>query len=118
MASLPLACRSCLSRFDVPFEQRTGLWACAASFVGKSCRRALGCATDCLTTSCDQCSEGSESACTTLVSSSPIGQCAPYTGSASCATLALTSGVCSQFSYASFGAWLRGVGDHFCGDGP
>jgi len=118
LAALPNGCRTCLQPFNHPFEERTGLYACAASSVDDQCRRSMGCATDCAQTSCDQCLPTSENQCYTLVTSNG-GQCASFTNDANdCASAALAGGLCSQFSYANFGAWLRGVGDHFCGNGP
>jgi hypothetical protein len=46
------------------------------------------------------------------------GQCFTFDDDASCADAALSNGLCSSFAYPHFGAWLRSVGDHFCGDGP
>ena len=118
VAALPSACRTCLLPFNHPFEERTGLYACAAPSVNSQCRRNMGCATDCTQTSCEQCLPTSESGCYTLVNGNN-GQCTTFTNNAnSCASAELGGGLCSQFSYASYGAWLRAVGDHFCGNGP
>lgn len=118
VALLGAACRTCLGPFNQPFEQSIGLYACAASFVDPPCRRQTGCATNCVTTSCNQCSSTSENQCHSLVSGIG-GQCRMFFNGANCATAALSAGqLCSQFSYANFGQWLRGVGDHFCGNGP
>lgn len=117
-AALPAACRTCLAPFKHPYEQNTGLWACAASQVHASCRRSTGCATDCAQTSCAQCLPTSENQCHALVNG-VSGQCRSYSNAASCANAALAAGqLCSPYSYADFGQWLRSVGDHFCGDGP
>ena len=60
----------------------------------------------------------SEATCYALVTG-PGGRCRSFTNTANtCANTALATGLCSQFSYASFGAWLRAVGDQFCGNGP
>ncbi len=118
VAALPAACRTCLAPFNFPFDQRIGLWACAASSVTGQCRRALGCAADCTQKSCTNCASTSEDQCYALVSNPPFGQCAGFTAAATCASVALAGGLCSQFSYANYGAWLRGVGDQFCGNGP
>jgi hypothetical protein len=50
----------------------------------------------------------------------PAAQCNPnFTAANVCTRDALDPGqLCSQFSYADFGAWLRAVGTHFCGNGP
>lgn len=114
-STLGTSCRTCLDRFNQPFDQKAGLYACAASLVNSSCRHAMGCATECAQTSCSQCGS-SESQCYALVNG--VGQCSSFDTAASCADSALSGGVCSQFSYANFGAWLRSVGDVFCGDGP
>ncbi len=117
-AALPAACRTCLSPFNHPFDQRTGLYACAASSVDNQCRHNMGCATDCADTSCDQCLPTSENQCYTLVNGAG-GQCSTFMNNANnCASAALAGGLCSQFSYPNYGAWLRGVGDQFCGNGP
>ena len=117
VAALPGACQTCIGRFNHRFERKTGLYACAASLVNAPCRRAMGCAVDCGETSCEQCMATSENQCYALVNSNG-NQCSPYSFAANCANDALDSGFCSQFSYANYGAWLRGVGDHFCGNGP
>jgi hypothetical protein len=121
MAALPLACRTCLAPFNHPFDERAGLFACAASLGGvpgtNLCRRAMGCAAECAETSCEQCSATSETQCRALVNTNG-GQCSAFATAANCANPALTGGLCSQFSYGSFGAWIRSVGDQFCGNGP
>ncbi|MBX3221210.1 MAG: hypothetical protein KF795_11875 [Labilithrix sp.] len=119
VAALPAACRSCLAPFNYPFEQRAGLYACAASTpLSEPCRRLTGCAIHCAQTSCDQCLATSESQCYALVNGGG-GQCAARAAAANCANDALGAGsLCSQFSYANYGAWIRVVGDQFCGDGP
>lgn len=117
-AALPAACRTCLAPFHHPFEERTGLYACAASSVGDPCRRSMGCAVHCMQSSCGQCLPTSEDQCYTLVNGGG-GQCARFTNNANgCSTPVLAGGLCSPFSYANYGAWLRGVGDQFCGNGP
>jgi len=118
IAALPATCRTCLAPFNHPFAERRGLYACAAPSVDAQCRQNMGCASDCTDTSCKQCLPLAEGGCYTLVSGIG-GQCRTLTNNASnCAGAALSSGLCSQFSYASFGAWLRTVGDQFCGNGP
>jgi hypothetical protein len=119
VAALPSSCQRCIAVFDHPFEQNTGLYACAASQVGDGCRRAMGCATSCSQTSCSQCLPTSENQCYALVTG-PGGQCRSFHQPATtCTAQALAAGqLCSPFSYANFGQWLRGVGDHFCGNGP
>lgn len=117
-AALATACQTCLVPFKHPFEENTGLYACAASQVGDPCRRAMGCATHCAQTSCNQCLPTSENQCYALVNG-VNGQCRSFHLAANCTTPALAAGqLCSQFSYADFGQWFRGVADHFCGNGP
>lgn len=118
LAPLPAACVTCLQPFRRPFDERAGLFACAASFVNPLCRRAMGCATDCADESCGPCLPTSEDQCYSLVNGSG-GQCRTYALGTVCADGALSAGqLCSQYSYADYGSWLRGVGDHFCGNGP
>jgi hypothetical protein len=117
LALLPAACQQCLSPFNHPFEQKAGLYACAAAAVNNQCRRAMGCAVDCAQTSCNQCSATTENQCYTLVNGGN-GQCSAFAILANCANQVLAGGLCSQFSYANYGDWLRGVGDQFCGNGP
>ena len=112
------ACATCLAPFKVPFAQNSGLWTCAAPSVGANCRRVTGCATSCATTSCTQCDDATEGSCYGIVNGIG-GQCSVYATAANCTALELQAGqLCSQFSYGSFGAWFRAVGDHFCGNGP
>jgi hypothetical protein len=117
VAGLTAQCRTCLAPFNHPFIQNTGLYACAASQVSAPCRHVLGCANECAQTSCTQCSAASEDQCHILVNGQG-GQCRNFEQQANCANSALNSGLCSTFSYGNYGQWLRGVGDHFCGNGP
>ncbi len=119
VAAAPAGCQTCLKPFNKPFEDNAGLYACAASFVDANCRRATGCELDCSNTSCTQCLPSSTDQCQALVNSNG-GQCRTFFQAANqCTTNALQAGqLCSQFSYANYGQWLRGVGDHFCGNGP
>lgn len=112
------ACQQCVTRFNHPFAQRTGLFACAASIpgIGDACRRQMGCTTDCDETSCEQCGSSTESSCYTLVNGAS-GQCNRFASQTDCANTELSAGhVCSQFSYPNFSSWLREVTDRFCGD--
>lgn len=112
------ACSACIAPFRVPFARNAGLWRCAAPEVNQACRRNTGCAADCAETSCEQCDAAANGACHTIVDG-PGGQCSGFVVSTSCAANALRPGAfCSQFSYPSFGAWFRAVGDRFCGNGP
>lgn len=112
------ACQQCISRFNHPFAQKTGLFACAASVpgIGDACRRQMGCTTDCDETSCDFCGSSTESSCYTLVNGTN-GQCSKFASATDCANTELSAGhLCSQFSYPNYSSWLREIGDHFCGD--
>lgn len=116
--NLPLACRACLVPFHHPFIQNTGVYVCAASQgLTADCRHALGCAEACALQSCTRCSNASEDQCYSLVNG-PSGQCHDFDEATSCADSAINAGLCSPFSYANYGQWIRGVGDHFCGNGP
>jgi len=117
LANAGTTCSTCLRPFLVPFDDNTGLWACAASSVGEACRRQTGCAADCADKSCGSCSSASTDQCVTLVNA---GQCEPfYDRATSCTAAALAAGqLCSPVSYPNYGQWLRGVGDRFCGNGP
>jgi hypothetical protein len=118
-ALLPGACQTCLTPLNHPFEQEAGLFACAAANVDNNCRRQTGCAINCAQTSCNQCLPTSESQCYSLVNGVG-GQCRTFANAADgCTSAALAAGqLCSQFSYANYGGWLRSVGDHFCGNTP
>ena len=121
LAATNAACATCVSPFNKPFGEGTGLWLCAAPQLQQTqpaCLRATGCASDCQDDSCTQCLPTVEDQCHDLVNG-PGGQCRTFALAAACANAALGAGqLCSQFSYPSFGQWLRAVGDHFCGDGP
>lgn len=116
-SALPADCRTCLSPLNHPFEERSGLYACAAPAVSEGCRRSMGCAADCAATSCGQCLSTSEGTCRALVNQSGR-PCAGFTSDVNgCASAVLSTGLCSPLSYPNYGAWLRTVGDQFCGDG-
>jgi hypothetical protein len=116
LAATNAVCEACLSPFDEEFAGRSGLYRCAAPFVSQACNHATGCANDCAEASCSQCPDASEPQCREGVSG---GQCSAYVEQASCAISALATGsLCSPFTYADYGLWLRAVGDHFCGNGP
>jgi hypothetical protein len=119
LAGMPSSCTACLSPFEVPFELHSGLWACVAASANTPCRRAMGCAADCIGTSCEQCLASSENQCVALVTGG-ANQCVTnFLAANACARNALEPGqLCSQFSYSDFGQWFRAVGDHFCGNGP
>jgi hypothetical protein len=119
LLGLSAVCSTCITPFAHPFDERTGLWVCAAPFVDGGCRRSTGCAADCMQQSCNQCGTTSQGQCENLVNDIG-GQCGAFNATATaCTNAALAPGqLCSQFSYADFGQWLRSVGDHFCGNGP
>ncbi|MBX3226781.1 MAG: hypothetical protein KIT84_38820 [Labilithrix sp.] len=124
LLGVPSSCRSCVSRFNHPFARNTGLFACAASipdavgnFMPDSCRRSLGCSTDCASGSCQQCTTATQTQCFSLVNGVG-GQCRTFANATTCANSRLATGqLCSQFSYSDYGAWLRSITEHFCGDG-
>lgn len=112
-------CATCLQPFDVPFTYGYGLWRCVSPQVNNACNHQTGCATQCATTSCDNCPSSSEATCVNTVNGTG-GACRTFAvQSLACAAPRLAPGqLCSPASYANFGGWLRAVGDHFCGDGP
>ena len=118
LAATNAACATCLTPFDVPFNQLDGLYLCAAPFVNATCNHATGCAVDCADTSCSQCAAGSETQCRTQVNGGG-GQCRTFVQNTACVVPQLGPGsLCSPGTYNNFGGWLRAVGDHFCGNGP
>jgi hypothetical protein len=119
LAATNPACSACLTPFDEPFNQLRGLYRCAAPFVSATCNHNTGCAVDCQDTSCTQCPAASEDQCRNQVNGG-AGQCNTYVQKTTCVAPELGPGdLCSPATYGgNFGAWLRGVGDHFCGNGP
>jgi hypothetical protein len=119
LAAANPACAACMAPFDVAFGQLTGLYTCAAPSVSNSCNHATGCATECQDTSCVACPAGSEAQCRNQVNAVG-GACRAFVNQTACVTPAVQpGGLCSPSTYAfNFGAWLRAVGDHFCGNGP
>ena len=116
LAATNPACSACIAPFNEPFNQGTGVYRCAAPFVSAACNHSTGCATDCQDVSCTQCPAGNEDQCRTTV---VAGQCNVFSAQAACVAPALGPGaLCNPATYASFGGWLRAVGDHFCGNGP
>ena len=116
LAATNAACATCVTPFRQPFQQLSGIYLCVAPFVSGPCNRATGCAVDCADTSCEQCPAATETQCRTQVNG---GQCSQFVQQTACVTPALAAGqLCSPATYGSFGAWLRAVGDHFCGNGP
>lgn len=112
-------CAACLGPFNEPFFQLAGIYRCAAPFVTAACNRATGCATDCQSDSCVACPPGSEDQCRNQVNRAG-GQCNPFVNQTACVGPAVQPGrLCSPATYGgNYGAWLRAVGDHFCGNGP
>jgi hypothetical protein len=119
LATTDAACASCLTPFNVPFPALTGIYRCVAPSVSTACRRSIGCATDCVDTSCEQCSDATEAQCRNQVSGQG-GQCLTYVQQTTCVGPQLGPGsLCSPATYGGyFGGWLRAVGDRYCGNGP
>jgi hypothetical protein len=108
------ACAACLSPFDVPFNQETGLFLCVAPFVGASCNTDTGCYVDCITKSCAQCPAGQVNQCRNQARN---GDCQQYFSGTTCTGGAFfgAGAFCNPANYQGFGNWLRGVGGHYCG---
>lgn len=109
------ACGLCLSRFDFDFLELRGIFACVAPFVDVDCNADTGCLIDCLDQSCGGCPGlSSISDCRLSVSR---GTCASYAEGAKCVESAFGNGgrFCDPDQYATFGDWLRDVGEQFCG---
>jgi hypothetical protein len=106
------ACASCLSPFDVPLNQGTGIFRCVAPFVTSTCNHETGCAGDCVTTSCSQCPAGGLLACESSV---VTGQCATYFRQSQCALFAIFGAASFCNPQGGFGSWLGNVGTHYCG---
>jgi hypothetical protein len=112
------SCYSCLSPFDQPLSQSefNGIFKCLAPFVSASCDHDTGCATDCQNLSCNQCSgQAATDQCRFDVTR---GECASNFAAASCVQTALggAGAFCNPQNYSfNFGAWLQGVGGHYCG---
>jgi hypothetical protein len=107
------ACALCLQPFVVPFSQGTGVFLCAAPFLPASCNQATGCYTDCENATCGQCPASGLPACEGQVAT---GSCSAYSQGLTCVVAAETGAgaFCDPASYANFGAWLQGVGGHYC----
>lgn len=108
-------CAACLTQFDYDFQELTGLLRCAAPFVSPSCDHATGCISDCVTKSCALCDSASIAQCQTDVRT---GQCQQYFNQAQCIIGAFmgAGSFCSPQNYGgNYGAWLQGVGGHYCG---
>lgn len=108
-------CASCLRPFDVSFLETTGIFNCVAPFVDASCNHTTACFDDCVAKSCAGCPAGSSAQCKADVSNA---QCNSFWQDISCAFDPMFGGAatfCNPQNYSSFGAWLQGVGGHYCG---
>lgn len=111
-------CAKCLNPFDYNFNDFTGIYNCVAPYVTQQCRHTTGCVDDCANTSCKQCpNQQTQTQCTNQVKGFN-GQCFSYVQGSQC----IASGLFGQGSFCSpaqyfgnFGAWLQGVGAHYCG---
>jgi hypothetical protein len=108
------SCAKCLTPFDVPFNEGTGIFECTSPFVDSACNHDTGCLTDCETTSCAQCPAGTANQCRNDVQNN---QCSQYVNNINCVFNALfgPASFCNPQNYSGFGAWLQGVGGHYCG---
>lgn len=110
-------CGKCLSPFDYDFMELTGIYDCVAPYVGAQCNHSTACVNDCVTKSCAQCSMQAMPQCQTQVKQQN-GQCLPYVQQTQCIGPALfgPAAFCSPQQYfGNYGAWLQGVGNHYCG---
>jgi len=108
------ACAKCLVPFEYALTDGTGIFNCVSPYVGSTCNHSTGCATDCLTQSCDQCTASLKQQCETQVEQ---GQCASYLQGVTCIGTALfgQGKFCNPQQYGgNFGSWLAGVGAHYC----
>ncbi len=115
------ACGACLQPFDVDFFPTfDGIFLCVAPFVSSACNHSTGCDFDCTVKSCNMCVAASVETCEDDVQNG--GQCDTFATQAQCAVGVLGPGQPGRFCNPNiypmgFGAWLQGVGKHFCG-GP
>jgi hypothetical protein len=108
-------CASCLSTFDYDFQEVVGLFECVSPFVSATCDHELGCGLDCEKQSCAQCLPADASQCQTDARN---GQCRPYFQQSQCAVQSFfgPGAFCNPNNYGgNVGAWLQGVGGHYCG---
>jgi hypothetical protein len=103
-------CASCLQQFDVDFVDLTGIYLCAQPLVSASCDGSTGCASACINAACEMCEE------TTCESTVISGECSAFVeaGNACITATSAANALCGQSSYPNFGAWLQGVGTHYC----
>jgi hypothetical protein len=109
------ACAKCIMPFDYDFQEGSGLFECVAPYVGPACDYTTGCFTDCEAQSCAQCDAASLSTCQRTVRN---GQCQAYFQQSQCVFNAFFSSAsfCNPQNYGgNYGAWLEGVGGHYCG---
>jgi hypothetical protein len=109
------ACATCLQQFDYDFQELTGILNCASPFVSSACDHVIGCITDCEDKSCAMCDPSAVAQCQSDVR---MGQCATYFNQAQCVVAAFmgAGSFCNPANYmGQFGAWLQGVGGHYCG---
>lgn len=106
-------CAVCLAPFVVPYAQGTGVFSCAAPYLDAACNHATGCYADCEAKSCQQCPAGQEAQCENRVRA---GACGTYTQGLACVIAAVNGpgAFCNPASYRGYGAWLKGVGGHYC----
>ncbi len=108
------ACFSCIRPFLVEFADRR-VFTCVAPYVNPQCNGYTGCAIDCQTRSCDQCSSGQLAQCLSDVRQ---GQCGGAFIRTQCIIAALSglASFCNPDNYSNmYGGWLEGVGRHYCG---
>ncbi len=108
------SCAKCLTPFAYDLQQGTGIFDCVSPFVNSTCNHDTGCISDCLNTSCDQCPPSSVTQCEQQVAQ---GQCQTYIQGATCIGNALfgAGSFCNPQQYqGNYGAWLAGVGAHYC----
>lgn len=108
------ACAKCLTPFEFDLQVGTGIFNCVSPFVASTCNHDTGCISDCLTTSCEQCPQNALQQCEIQVAQ---GQCQSYIQGASCIGNALfgSGSFCNPQQYqGDYGAWLAGVGAHYC----
>jgi hypothetical protein len=108
-------CAKCLDPFHYDFADGRGIYACIAPFVSGACQRNLGCAENCITSSCTQCSADAKASCETTVRN---GQCQPFVSNTNCALSGFFGGggFCSPLTGGGdYGQWLQTVGGRYCG---
>ncbi len=111
------ACGQCLAPFHYTFQESRGIFTCVQPFASGPCNHRTGCAIDCADTSCSQCPSGSELQCENNVEAVG-GQCRPFFNQTGCISGPLlgAAAFCNPATYPqrNYGAWLAGVGTHYC----